>query len=103
MRRARRFSAWSTRAARTEALRVRDGHDALEDRLNRPEYTRVAQSIGAVNFHNATDILGTYAGRASDLKRWLAGADINDDMREPRLLHQMQDRYGCLRRYGVTL
>jgi spermidine synthase len=54
--------------------------DALEDRWSRPEYARVAQSMGAVNFHNATDVLATYAGRASDLTRWLAGADINEDM-----------------------
>jgi spermidine synthase len=54
--------------------------DALEDRWSRPDYARVAQSMGAVNFHSATDVLATYAGRASDMKRWLAGADINDDM-----------------------
>jgi spermidine synthase len=54
--------------------------DALEARWSRAEYTRVTQSMGAVNFHDATDVLATYAGRASDLKPWLAGADINDDM-----------------------
>jgi spermidine synthase len=54
--------------------------DGLEQRLNRPDYARVAQSMGAVNFHSATDLLATYAGRASDMKAWLAGADINDDM-----------------------
>jgi spermidine synthase len=54
--------------------------DALEDRWTRPEYARVTQSMGAVNFHNATDVLATYAGRASDLTRWLAGADVNEDM-----------------------
>jgi spermidine synthase len=54
--------------------------DALEDRWSRPGYARVAQSMGAVNFHNATDLLATYAGRASDMKGWLAGADINEDM-----------------------
>jgi spermidine synthase len=54
--------------------------DALEARWSRAEYARVAQSMGAVNFHNVTDVLATYAGRASDLKPWLAGADINDDM-----------------------
>jgi spermidine synthase len=54
--------------------------DALEDRWSRPDYVRVAQSMGAVNFHSATDVLATYAGRASDMKRWLAGADINEDM-----------------------
>jgi spermidine synthase len=54
--------------------------DALEDRWSRPEYARVTQSMGAVNFHNATDVLAAYAGRASDLTRWLAGADVNEDM-----------------------
>jgi len=53
--------------------------DALEDRWVRPEYARVAQSMDAVNFHNVMDVLATYAGRASDLTTWLAGADINDD------------------------
>ena len=54
--------------------------DALEDHWIRPDYARVAQSMAVVNFHSATDMLATYAGRASDLKRWLAGADINEDM-----------------------
>jgi spermidine synthase len=54
--------------------------DALEARWSRAEYARVTQSLGAVDFHDATDVLATYAGRASDLKPWLAGADINDDM-----------------------
>ena len=54
--------------------------DALEHRWSRPDYARIAQSMGAVNFHNVTDVLATYAGRASDMKGWLAGADINEDM-----------------------
>lgn len=54
--------------------------DELEDRWSRPEYARVAQSMDAVNFHNVTDILATYTGRASDMKSWLADADINEDM-----------------------
>jgi spermidine synthase len=54
--------------------------DALQDRWSRAEYARVTQSMGAVNFHDPTDVLATYAGRASDLKPWLAGAEINDDM-----------------------
>jgi len=36
--------------------------------------------MGAVNFRDATDVLATYAGRASDLKPWLAGAEINEDI-----------------------
>jgi spermidine synthase len=54
--------------------------DALEDRWTRPDYARAAQSMAAANFYNATDVLATYAGRASDLKHWLAGADVDDDM-----------------------
>jgi spermidine synthase len=54
--------------------------DALEDRWNRPEYSRVAQSMASVNLRSATDMLATYAGRASDMKRWLADAEINDDL-----------------------
>jgi spermidine synthase len=54
--------------------------DALQDRWSRPDYARVTHSMGAVNFHDATDVLATYAGRASDLKPWLAGADINEDI-----------------------
>lgn len=54
--------------------------DALEKKWSSPEYARVAESMGVVGFHSATDMLATYAGRASDLKQWLADADINDDM-----------------------
>jgi spermidine synthase len=54
--------------------------DALQERWSRPDYARVTQSMGAVNFHDATDVLATYAGRASDLKPWLAGAEINEDI-----------------------
>jgi spermidine synthase len=54
--------------------------DALQDRWSRAEFARVSQSMGAVNFHTVADVLATYAGRASDLKPWLAGAEINDDM-----------------------
>ncbi|MGA8332930.1 MAG: fused MFS/spermidine synthase, partial [Mycobacterium sp.] len=54
--------------------------DALHDRWNRADYSRVTQSMDAVNFHSITDVFATYAGRASNLKPWLAGADINDDM-----------------------
>jgi len=54
--------------------------DALQDRWSRVEYARVTQSMGAVNFRDPTDVLASYAGRASDLKPWLAGADVNDDM-----------------------
>jgi len=54
--------------------------DALEERLRRDDYKRVAQSLAEVNFHSIPQLLGTYAGRASDLKSWLEGAQVNEDM-----------------------
>jgi len=53
--------------------------DELQTRLASPEYSRVAQSIREVGFHSAAELLATYAGQASDLKPWLAGAQINRD------------------------
>ena len=49
-------------------------------RLDRPEYSKVLASISEVGFHSAAEILATYAGRASDLRSYFAGARINDDM-----------------------
>jgi spermidine synthase len=54
--------------------------DALDNRWNAPENMRVANSMGAVGFRSALDVLTTYAGRASDLAPWLLHAQINDDM-----------------------
>lgn len=54
--------------------------DSIQQRLDRPEYSKVLASISDVGFHSAVEILGTYAGRASDLKSYFAGAEINDDM-----------------------
>jgi len=54
--------------------------DAVQARLDRPEYSKVLASISEVGFHSATEIFATYAGRASDLKPYIAGAQINDDM-----------------------
>jgi spermidine synthase len=40
----------------------------------------VKQSLAEVNFHSVPQLLGTYAGRASDLTGWLKGAQINRDL-----------------------
>ncbi len=53
--------------------------DHMQERLDRPEYARVLQSISDVGFHSAVEVVATYAGRASDLRPWLAGAEINED------------------------
>jgi spermidine synthase len=53
--------------------------DRMEDRLQTPEYARVAQSLKEIGFYSAVDLLSTFAGRASDLRPWLKDAAINRD------------------------
>jgi spermidine synthase len=54
--------------------------DSIQQRLDRPDYSKVLASISEVGFHSAVETLATYAGRASDLRSYLADAQINDDM-----------------------
>jgi spermidine synthase len=54
--------------------------DALQRRLEQPSYSAVSASLAEAGFHSAVDLLGTYAGRASDLGPMLANAQINDDL-----------------------
>jgi spermidine synthase len=54
--------------------------DALGKRMSRDDHRLVVRSLAEVNFHSIPQLLGTYAGRASDLKSWLEGAQINRDM-----------------------
>jgi spermidine synthase len=53
--------------------------DELQKRLNRSDYDAVMQSLRAVGFRSAVDVLATYLGRASDIQPWLSGAQINTD------------------------
>ncbi len=53
--------------------------DAIQARLNRPEYTRVAQSLREIGMNSAVDLFSTYAGRKPDLEPWLRDATINRD------------------------
>jgi len=54
--------------------------DALQARLDRPDYAKVRASLQQVGFPSAMSLLDTYLGRASDLKPWLANAQINRDI-----------------------
>src|SRR5579864_3076946 len=54
--------------------------DKLQKRMMREDHRLVAQSLAEVNFHSIPQLLGTYAGQASDLKSWLQGAAVNEDM-----------------------
>jgi spermidine synthase len=53
--------------------------DEIDQRLNRPEYAPVAQSLHEIGIHSPVDLLATYAGQKSDLGPWYAGAEINRD------------------------
>lgn len=53
--------------------------DAMEQRFASPDYLRVVRSLADVGFQSPMALLTTYAGRASDLKPWLASAEINRD------------------------
>ncbi|OFV92443.1 MAG: hypothetical protein A3H95_17595 [Acidobacteria bacterium RIFCSPLOWO2_02_FULL_64_15] len=52
---------------------------AIDERLKRPEYARIAQSLREVGFNSAVDLFSTYGGRASDLAPWTKDALINRD------------------------
>lgn len=53
--------------------------EGLERRLERPEYADVRQSLKEIAFGSTTALLGSYAGRVSELRSWLRGAQINSD------------------------
>jgi spermidine synthase len=61
----------------TEALSI--DADKLQERLDRADHKPVAKSLEAVGFQTVVGLLMTYGGQASDLHRWLEGAQINRD------------------------
>jgi spermidine synthase len=53
--------------------------DAIQAKLDRPEYAPMKQSLREIGMNTAVDLFSTFAGRASDLQPWLADAKINRD------------------------
>ena len=53
--------------------------DEVAQRLSRPEYAMVAQSLREVGMNSAMDLFATYAGRRGELVEWLSDAVINRD------------------------
>ena len=53
--------------------------DEMAQRLGRPEYAMVAQSLREVGMNSSVDLFATYAGRRSELLEWLSDAVINRD------------------------
>ncbi|MCX5767077.1 MAG: fused MFS/spermidine synthase [Gemmatimonadetes bacterium] len=52
---------------------------ALEQRMRDPKYAAVAASLMEVGFQSPLDLFSTFAASASDLKTWVADAQINRD------------------------
>ena len=53
--------------------------DAIEARLQRPEYAPMAKSLREIGMNSAVDLFSTYAGRKPDLEPWLRDATLNRD------------------------
>ena len=53
--------------------------DEWEARLNSPEYSAVKDSLREISIYSAMDLFANYAGRASDMKAYVADAQINRD------------------------
>ena len=53
--------------------------DDIQAKLDRPEYAPVKQSLREIGMNSAIDLFSTFAGRAADLRPWLADAKINQD------------------------
>ena len=53
--------------------------DAVEQRLDQPDYAPVVQSLREIGVNSAIDMLATYSGRKSDLAPWLRRAPLNHD------------------------
>ena len=53
--------------------------DAMEQKLHRPDFVKVARSMQEIGFNSATDMYSTYAGQEPDLRPWLKDAQINTD------------------------
>ncbi len=53
--------------------------DAMQKRLERPDYAGVRQSLYEIGFNSAAELLATYAGSDHDVKGWVGNAPINLD------------------------
>jgi spermidine synthase len=53
--------------------------DEIQQRLDRPDYAPVAQSLREIGVGSAFELFSTFIGQKSDLDPWMAGAAINHD------------------------
>ena len=62
---------------KNEPLRI--DPEMLFERLTRPDHMRVDEALRQVEIPGVPGLLATYAGQASDLRPWVANAQINTD------------------------
>jgi len=53
--------------------------DRVQARLNAAANAPIRKSLGEISIDSATDLFGTFAGRAPDMAGWLKDAQINHD------------------------
>ncbi len=53
--------------------------DAVQAKLDRPEYAPVAESLREIGIGSAIDLFSTYAGGSPDLGPWVKDSDLNTD------------------------
>jgi spermidine synthase len=53
--------------------------DAVQQRLNRPDYAPVVQSLSEIEIGSAVQLFATFLGQQSDLAPWTKGAEISHD------------------------
>jgi spermidine synthase len=53
--------------------------DAVQAKLDRPEYAPMRRSLAEVGFPDAASLFGTFAGLKQNLDPWMADAQINHD------------------------
>jgi spermidine synthase len=53
--------------------------DEVQQRLERPDYAPVAESLRGIGVPSSLELFATYAGQRSDLGLWTRGAQINRD------------------------
>jgi spermidine synthase len=53
--------------------------DEIQQKLSRPEYQPIAQSLSEIGMYNVIDLFSNFAGNKQQLAPWLADATINRD------------------------
>ena len=53
--------------------------DAIETKLNQPEFAPVRESLAEIGFQSAAELFGTFSVRRPEIDPWIADAQINRD------------------------